>query len=96
MQRRLVVQIRFAQAGGETRPVAALVKHGGAGARVTVEVEGHALQAGLVHVLYRAGAGPGVVVAGSVHRDRVEAARQALGDAWRIASIPLELSRSSA
>jgi hypothetical protein len=90
--KRVVVQIRFAEAGGEQRPVAASTRRGGTGARVTLEVEREAVDAGAIHVLYRAGAA-GLVIAGSVCRDRVHAALAALGDAgaaYRIACIPLE------
>ena len=89
--RRVILQLRFARENGESRPVAASGKHGGAGARVTLEVEREALAAGSIHVLYRHGTGD-VVVAGSVHRDRIEAARRALGDAapaYRVIEIPV-------
>ncbi len=92
MHRRVVLQLRFAREEGQSRPVAASRKQRGAGARVTLPVEPEALHAPSVYVLYRSGA-PEVVVAGSVHRDRVEAALRALGEAgaaYRIASIPVE------
>jgi len=91
MHRRVILQLRFTRENGDTRPIAASGKHGGAGARVTLEVEREALAAGSIHVLYRVGAGD-VVVAGSVHRERVEAALRGLGDAapaYRIARIPV-------
>jgi hypothetical protein len=89
---RVVVQIRFDESGGERRPVAASTRRGGSGARVTLEVEREAIEAGAIHVLYRTG-GAGVVLAGSVRPERVQAAHAALGDAggsYRIACIPLD------
>ena len=91
MRERVIVQLRFSRENGHSRPVAASGKLGGAGARVTLAVEREALEAGSIHVLYRVGAAE-VVVAGSVHRERVEAALRGLGDAaraYRIASIPV-------
>ncbi|MGZ6141752.1 MAG: hypothetical protein ACXWLM_00345 [Myxococcales bacterium] len=92
MSRRVVLQLRFSRENGQSLPVAASRKQRGAGARVTLEVEPEALHAGSVFVLYRAG-GAEVVVAGSVHRARVEAALQGLGEAgaaYRIAIVPVE------
>ncbi len=91
MHRRVVVQIQFSDAAGESVPVAASTRRGGTGARVTLEVEREAIKQGSIWVLYRAGAA-GVVVAGSARRDRVEAALASLGEAgaaYRIASIPV-------
>jgi hypothetical protein len=88
MGRRAVVQIRFAHEDGDNRPVAASTKRRGTGARVTLEVEEEAIAAGALFVLYRRGAG--VVVAGSAHRERVEAALAGLGAAYRIVRIPIE------
>ena len=88
---RVVVQIRFAEAEGERRPVSASTRRGGTGARVTLEVEREAVAAGAIHVLYRTGAAR-PVIAGSVCRDRVQAALSGLGEAgaaWRIACIPI-------
>lgn len=88
---RMIVQLRFSREHGHSRPIAASGKQGGSGARVTLEVEREALEAGSIHVLYRVGAAD-VVVAGSVRRDRVEAALRGLGDAaaaYRIAEIPI-------
>lgn len=84
-----IVQIRFAHVDGESRPVAASTKRRGTGARVTLEVEQEAVVAGALFVLYRLGAA-GVVVAGSVRRERMEAALSSLGGAWRILRIPIE------
>jgi hypothetical protein len=88
MGRRVVVQIRFAQEDGDNRPIAASTKRRGTGARVTLEVEEEAVAAGELFVLYRRGAG--VVVAGSAHRERVEAALSGLGAAYRIVRIPID------
>jgi hypothetical protein len=88
---RMIVQLRFSRENGHSRPIAASGRHGGAGARVTIVVEREALQAGSIHVLYRVGAAD-LVVAGSVHRERVEAALRRLGDAaraYQIARIPV-------
>lgn len=89
MGSRAIVQIRFAHEGGESRPVAASTRRGGTGARVTLEVEKEAVAAGALFVLYRVGTAP-VVVAGSAHRARVEAALANLGAAYRIVRIPVE------
>jgi hypothetical protein len=89
---RVVVQIRFDDSDGERKPVAATTRRGGSGARVTLVVEREAVAAGAIHVLYRPGS-HGLVVAGSVRAERVQAARDALGDAarsYRIARIPLD------
>ena len=88
---RVILQLRFAREDGQSRPIAASGKRRGAGARVTVEVEQEALQNRAVYVLYRAGAE--VVIAGSAHRSRVEAALQTLGAAgaaYRIAQVPVD------
>jgi hypothetical protein len=88
---RMIVQLRFSRENGHSRPIAASGKQGGSGARVTLEVEREALEVGSIHVLYRLGAAD-VVVAGSVHRERVEAALRGLGDAaraYRITEIPV-------
>jgi hypothetical protein len=88
----MIVQIRFDDAERERRPVAATRRRWGAGARVTLEVEREAIEAGFIHVLYRTGAN-GPVIAGSVSRERVAAALESLGEAaaaWRIARIPLD------
>ena len=87
----MILQLRFAREGGQSRPIAASGKRRGVGARVTVEVEQEALHNRAVYVLYRAGAE--VVVAGSAHRHRVEAALQnlgAAGAAYRIAHLPVD------
>ena len=91
MARPLILQLRFEREDGQSRPVGATSKHAGAGARVTVEVEREALEAGSIHVLYRTGPAE-VVVAGSMHRERIEAALRRLGDAataYRIAKVPI-------
>lgn len=90
--RRMVLQLRFSHDDGRCRPVAASRKQRGAGARVTLELEPEARHAPSIFVLYREG-GAEVAVAGSVHRDRVEAALHGLGEAgaaYRIANIPVE------
>ena len=85
---RAIVQIRFAHADGERRPVSATTRRYGTGARVTVEVEPEAIPAGNIWVLYRPDSD--VVIAGSARRERVEAALASLSKAYRIAQIPVD------